>query len=161
MSGDDWHEYEEWSHRINSQRLLLPPSEQIPFIQKALAGADPRWKIAATTLFFSACDAMDREDKQFDRQREIRYFWAGIGGLALCVLLVLFVPLNRNQVYVLQLIASLSAAALLAYMPGMLELDLRLKEKGSPWGGKIRGTSAGAAFVIVWAILPSLVRIPK
>jgi hypothetical protein len=104
---------------------------------------------------------MQREDKQFEQTRELRYFSLGVSGLIACVLLVLLVPLNRNQIFLLQVIAAISSAALLAYMPGMLEIDLRLKEKGSWWAGKIRGTSAGAAFVIVWVVLPSLVRSPK
>lgn len=161
MNSREWEEFEHWANKVNAERLRLPPSQQIPFLKKVLAGADPRWKSAATTWFFSAIDAMQREEKQFENQRELRYFWAGIAGLLICVGVVLLVPLNRNQVYVLQLIASLSAAALLAYMPGMLEVDLRLKKADSWWGGKIRGTSAGAAFIVVWLILPSLVRTPK
>ena len=161
MNGDDWEHFEEWADRINSQRLQLSPSKQIPFIKKALAGADPKWRIAATTIFFSACDAMAREDKQFEKHRELRFFYLGIFCLVVCLVLTQLAPLDRTGIYVLQLFASLGAASLLAYMPGMLELDLRLKEKGSWWGGKIRGTSAGAAFVIVWLILPSLVRNPK
>jgi hypothetical protein len=161
MNADEWKEFEHWANEINARRIELPAAQQIPFLKSVLKNTDPRWKSAATTWFFSTCDAMQREERQFERHRELRYFWAGIAGLLLCVVLVLLVPLSRNQVYVLQLIASLSAAALLAYMPGMLEVDLRLKDTNSWWGGKIRGTSAGAAFVIVWLVLPSLVVTPK
>jgi len=161
MNASEWKDFENWVNAVNAQRLKLTPSEQIPFLKKELAKADPRWKSAATTWFLAASDAMQRDDKQFEKRRELRYFYFGIGGLVVCLALVLFVPLNRNQVYVLQLIAGLSAGALLAYMPGMLEVDLRLKEAKSWWAGKVRGTSASAAFIVVWLVLPSLARTPK
>jgi hypothetical protein len=161
MKVSEWEEFELWAYRVDAERKKLSPSEQIPFIKKELEKADPRWKRPATTFFFGACEAMQREEKQFEMARELRYFRGGIAGLLLCVVLVLFLPFTRQHVYVLQLIASLSAAALLAYMPGMLEVDLRLKKANSWWGGKIRGTSAGAAFIIVWFLLPSLVQHPK
>jgi hypothetical protein len=160
MSGrpDDWREFERWANDINARKLLVPAKDQIDFLKNEIAKADPKWKMGVTTLFFSACESMNREDKQFDRGRELRYFWSGIVGVVLCVGMVLFLHINRSGLYVLQLVAGLSAAALLAYMPGMLEVDLKLKEEGSFWGGKIRGTSAGAAFLIVWFLLPSLLR---
>jgi hypothetical protein len=161
MSADDWKDFEEWSDRINSRRLQLPPSKQIRFIKQELAGANPKWRIAATNIFFSTCDAMNREEKLHERNRELRYFWLGVFLLVACIGLALFAPVTRPQIFALQLCGSLGAAALLAFMPGMLAVDLHLKEKGSWLGGKIRGTSASAAFVIVWLILPSLVRNPK
>ena len=154
----EWSEFDAWVNKINAERLALPPEQQFEFLKLSVATADPRWKSAATTLFFSTSEVVNREEKHFDRKREMRYFALSIAMLVVCVALAVFAPnLDRNGVYVLQLLAGLSAAGLLAYMPGMLEIDLRLKKQGSLWGGKVRGTSAGAAFLIVWFILPSLI----
>lgn len=151
-------------NRIVAQKNKFPPDEQLRFIKSEIAKIkNDEDRDMCETLIFGVTDAIEEFKimASQEERRETRLFYAGLSLLGLGVVLAFFsgnLALNRMQMLVLQTIIALGAAAFSASIPGFLAIKGIIKDKTGYHNMTYRATGGLAVFLIVFLILPSLMR---
>jgi hypothetical protein len=151
-------------HRIIAQKNKIAPDQQLAFIKAEVTKfEDETDRDIAETLVFGVADAVQVDEIMSSREerREIRSFYAGLALLALGIVLAFFSgnrELNRVQMFLVQTLIALGAAAVGASIPGFLAINGVIKDKAGYHKMTYKATGGLAIFIIVFLWLPSLLR---
>lgn len=151
-------------NRIIAQKNKLPPGEQLSFIKAEVAKIkDETERDICETLVFGVADAVGVGEIMASREerRETRSFYAGLALLIAGAVLAFFMAdrgFGRVQMFVVQTLIALGAAAFGASIPGFLAINGVIKDRVGFHKMTYKATGGLAIFVIVFLWVPSLLR---